>query len=125
MSDQETLITSLQGTCFQNAAGQNCPHGNQTFTKWTERNNGPGLSGFSQGGAVDCLSVTSKTWRPGLLVSPFLSHFLLFRGKEPAIWALKALPGLKLKNSNTSCGVLLPQLLGPLHPVPSTFPAPL
>ena len=54
MSNQETLITSLQTTCFQNVAGRNCTHGGQTFTKWTERQDGPGLSGFSQGGAVGC-----------------------------------------------------------------------
>lgn len=64
--------------------------------------------GFQGSARVELLtaSVASKVGRLGLLVSPFLSHFLLFWVKEPATWSSKALPGLKLKDSKASHGVL-------------------
>ena len=66
--------------------------------------------GFQGSARVELLaaSVASKVGRPGLSISPFLSHFLLFWVKEPATWSSKALSGLKLKDSKASRGVLQP-----------------
>ena len=77
MPDEETLGTSPQTPVSRTKLDRTAPHRGQTFTRRTEGNNRPGLSGCSQGGAADCSFVASKAWLPGHLVSPILSHFLL------------------------------------------------
>lgn len=66
--------------------------------------------GFQGSARVELLtaSVASKVGRPGLSIAPFLSHFLLFRVKEPATWSSEALSGLKVKDSKAFRGVLQP-----------------